>query len=219
VSWILSTRQYRALTEHAEVVARAAEQVKVLRLANGDLAKLFWMRRKPSSGWFYPYTIRFARNARRLNEMGIPSMRVKRTHFVPGQWLHLVVYEELPGQTLYELDMAEYLQPLARFIAMLHQKGVYFRGLHLGNVVRLADGSYGLIDVANVQFKNRALTPGERVRNLQHMIRRADNRERFGWEGTLALLESYLDGCESFGDDSGLSSRIERFKLTAKSQF
>ena len=220
VAWILSRQQYQRLTENAEVLARGGRTIKVLRRAEGGLVKLFWMKRRFSSDWFYPYSLRFKRNARRLIAKGVPCVQVTGTHFVPAERLHIAIYEPLPGQTLFELSGDGYLVPLGKFVAMLHHQGIYFRSLHLGNVVRMADGSYGLIDVADLRFRRRPLTPGERVRNLLHLIRRDDNRDRFGWAGLLLLLEAYLDAAEALGDgNDGLNGKLEQFKRLARAQF
>jgi len=219
MSWILSRRDYQALIEDARVLTRAGKHVKVMTLADGDLLKLFWLRRSLSSGWIYPYSLRFAHNARRLIDLGIPSVQVKATHYIPTEHLHVARYAPLPGETLYTLPLDSYLTGLAEFLAMLHHQGIYFRSLHLANVLRLEDGKFGLIDVADLTFKHRRLTPPERVRNLLHILRREDNRDRFEWAGLVELLEAYLRACEALGDERGLGPKVEQFKIAAKGQF
>jgi hypothetical protein len=49
------------------------------------------------------------------------------------------------------------LDSLARFIRHLHRQGVYFRSLHLGNILQLPGGNYGLIDILDLQHKRRPL--------------------------------------------------------------
>lgn len=61
------------------------------------------------------------------------------------------------------------------FVTGLHQKGIYFRSLHLGNIVRMTSGQLGLIDVADMTLKRRALGQMARRRNMKHMLRYAED--------------------------------------------
>ena len=54
---------------------------------------------------------------------------------------------------------------------MQHQKGICFRSLPLGNIVRMPSGELGLNDVADMTFKIRALGRMARLRNVKHMLR------------------------------------------------
>ncbi len=190
--WWVSGQAFTALTRECQAIAWGGPQLKVLKTPDGLYIKLFKLKRKISSGLLYPYSVRFARNARRLNGMGIPSVNVTRTFFVPSQRLHCVVYEPLLGTTFYDMDLNEdRLHQLGEFIAHLHHKGVYFRSLHLGNVVQTPAGELGLIDVADLSFKKRPLKKGERKRNWVHILRRQDNLNRYGALGVSTLLDAY----------------------------
>jgi len=53
----------------------------------------------------------------------------------------------------------------------LHQRGVYFRSVHLGNILRLPDGELGLIDLSDLHISARPLSARKRRRNLRHILR------------------------------------------------
>lgn len=87
------------------------------------------------------------------------------------------MYRPLAGQTLKDI----YLQApdaflnevprLAAFIRDLHNKGIYFRSLHLGNIVLTPEGSLGLIDIADMSVQSRPLSAAKARRNLAHFSR------------------------------------------------
>jgi len=62
-------------------------------------------------------------------------------------------------------------------VRQLHERGVYFRSLHLGNVVRTPDGRLGLIDISDVRVHRRPLGRLLRARNLRRMQRMAAERD------------------------------------------
>jgi len=60
---------------------------------------------------------------------------------------------------------------LGSLIAELHDKGVYFRSLHLGNVVQNEAGQIGLIDISDMTCGDTSLGRLKRARNFQHLFR------------------------------------------------
>lgn len=69
----MSLARYRQLTADAKVLEAQSFGVKVWLLPDGRIMKLFRLKGFFSSGRRYPYNLRFARNARRLQA---------------GTWLH-----------------------------------------------------------------------------------------------------------------------------------
>jgi hypothetical protein len=55
---------------------------------------------------------------------------------------------------------------LAGFIARLHKNGILFRSIHFGNILKLQDGGFGLIDFSNIRFYSNPPTMGKRIANL-----------------------------------------------------
>ncbi len=62
---------------------------------------------------------------------------------------------------------------------------MYFRSLHLGNVLLMDDGEFGLIDLADMRIYPSALRNALRQRNLKHMQRYPQDR---GW-----LFETHFE--------------------------
>lgn len=173
---------YLALREGAQVLEADGSGDKVLRLRDGRMLKLFRRKRLLSSALFFPYAERFAHNASTLASLGIPSPEVIATYRIASIARDAVYYQPLPGQTLRQLlDDAAQAQALrlqlGRFVAHLHETGVYFRSLHLGNVVLTPDQGLGLIDIADLRRQRRALRDSQRERNFHHMLRYPQDRQ------------------------------------------
>jgi len=171
---------------------------KVLRLEDGNFLKLFRPRRCYTSGSFNPYSERFAANSERLRGMGIPTPEVLSLyHLHDGS--SAVHYRPLPGQTLRQALQSnetvatrhELVERFGTFIAGLHEQGIYFRSLHLGNVLVLENGDLGLIDLADMRIYPSSLTQSLRQRNLRHMQRYDEDRAWLFEEHLQALLKGY----------------------------
>ncbi|MBS3810170.1 MAG: hypothetical protein KGY38_08455 [Desulfobacterales bacterium] len=64
------------LRKGAHVLSRDFFGDKVLRLRDGSMLKLFRVKRLFSSARVRPYSLRFVRNAEKLNQMNISSVRI-----------------------------------------------------------------------------------------------------------------------------------------------
>ena len=73
------------------------------------------------------------------------------------------------------VEQIELFADLASFITTLHDLGVYFRSLHLGNIVKTPDGALGLIDISDMRCLGKPLSKGMRRRNYQHLLRYEDD--------------------------------------------
>ncbi len=93
---------------------------------------------------------------------------------------------------------------LAGFLAHLHDRGIYFRALHPGNVLRLDSGSFGLIDVTDVRFFILALTRHLRARNLSRLMYYKKHRRILGAHFE-ALVREY---CARIKMDAGSYGRF-----------
>jgi tRNA A-37 threonylcarbamoyl transferase component Bud32 len=173
---------YLALREGAQVLEADGSGDKVLRLRDGLMLKLFRRKRLLSSALLFPYAGRFARNAQRLTRLGIPCPDIIATYRIASIARDAVYYRPLPGLTLRQLlDDPAQAQALrvqfGRFVARLHEAGVYFRSLHLGNVVLTPQNELGLIDIADLQRQHWALRDSQRERNFHHMLRYSQDRQ------------------------------------------
>ena len=150
----LGQHDYAGLIEGAEVLALDPHGDKVLQLRDGNILKLFRIKRKISSARLWNYAQRFASNARRLHRLGFKTVNMVDTFKCPHIDRQCVVYEPLPGSTLRDAMRERFdqdrMNQFAEYIATLHNKGVYFRAMHLNNVIVCPDGSLGLIDVSEM---------------------------------------------------------------------
>ncbi len=196
----LSNEMLTTLTAGAQVVEEDSLGPKVYRLTDGNFLKLFRRKRLISSALFVPYSDRFWRNAVRLKELGIPTLTPLELYVLDNSSLSAVLYRPLAGRTLKDIYLDEpeafgkHLQGLIDFIRTLHHRGIYFRSLHLGNIVSTPEGTLGLIDIADLSVQRRPLSKAKARRNLAHFSRLLDNlglAEQFPLAAlTSAVLES-----------------------------
>jgi len=194
----MSKAEYEALTVGASPLMRDAFGVKVLQCSDNSIIKLFRIKRLLSLSCVYPYSVRFGFNARCLNQMGVPSVKVERTFYCHAIRRHGIIYPMLEGETLSHIlathqNHDDLLEKLAVFIAQLHEKKIYFRSLHLGNVLRLPNGHFGLIDVADLSFKWLPMNMWQRRRNFRHLFRNPEHRQIFEQFGMERFIVCYLD--------------------------
>ncbi|UQY36429.1 polymerase [Pseudomonas fulva] len=211
----IDAAQLDALLQGAKTIEEDGLGVKVARLGDGDFLKLYRRKRLLSSDlWDLPAQ-RFADNARGLLRLGITAPTVLDVLMIGERRLSAVRYQPLPGDTLRnqlrQLDAeprAALVRQFGAFLGELHQLGVYFRSLHLGNVLLLPDGSFGLIDLSDMKLESRPLAPWKRRRNLQHILR---YDEDIDWL-TQQHLESWLEGYAG----SASQRETERFRRDLK---
>ncbi|MBG6524161.1 toluene tolerance protein [Pseudomonas aeruginosa] len=195
---VIDYPSYLQLRDNAEVLEADGHGDKVLRLRDGSFLKLFRRKRLISSAALFPYAERFARNASELARRGIVCPKVLDVLRIPHIQRDAVHYEPLPGQTLRQLDRNDpeggdaVRTQLGELIAALHAKGVYFRSLHLGNVVRTPEGRMGLIDIADLRVQRSALSAAQRIRNFKHLLRYEQDRTWFLDDSEHLVLKAYL---------------------------
>lgn len=175
---LLSEADYIKLKIGAELIERDGHGEKVLKLSDDSYLKIF--RRK---SWFSKSLLitpaqRFAANTLKLKQLGIPCPSVLRLFRLKSPYRSLVQYRPLPGMTIRqwvaEATLAQHQEMrlrLAEFISGLHERGVYFRSLHLGNIVLTPSGELGLIDIADMRCLGKPLPTRLRKRNLEHLFR------------------------------------------------
>ncbi|MCP5319679.1 MAG: toluene tolerance protein [Pseudomonadales bacterium] len=197
---MMSANDYFVLRGDAEVIEADGHGEKVLRLRDGSYLKLFRRKRLLSSALWYPYARRFADHAVTLERLGIPCPQIIAVHRFPGIRRDVVHYHPLPGATLRQLVQGNRVEcetpalrtRLGRFVARLHDLGVFFRSIHLGNIVLDDDGRLGLIDIADMKIASRPLSRPRRRRNLVHLLR---YREDGAWllsDHGQAFAEGYV---------------------------
>ena len=195
---IVSAQELENWLASGKVLEKDARGPKVVALENGLFLKIFHTRRHPLLSRLQPAAKRFTQNAKRLRQLGIAAPEVTESFWLDRQTgLSACLYHPLPGQSIEQLyrqapqQADSLLPPLARFIRHLHQRGIYFRSLHLGNILLLPDGQYGLIDILDLQFKRAPLNRRLVQRNIQH-LRHYLQRHKLLEFPLYELLEHYL---------------------------
>ncbi|WP_342653829.1 lipopolysaccharide kinase InaA family protein [Pseudomonas sp. F3-2] len=194
---------YLALRENATVLEADGSGDKVLLLANGDILKLFRRKRLLSSALLFPYAKRFADNIAALEQRQIRCPHMVDTYRIGSIKRDAVRYEPLAGITLRQAikqnNEGDALRAkLGAFIARLHDQGVYFRSLHLGNVILTPDNALGLIDISDMRCQNPSLSRSKRLRNFQHLLRYKEDRAwLLGEDAGATFLNAYIQSLEA----------------------
>jgi tRNA A-37 threonylcarbamoyl transferase component Bud32 len=219
-AWNISSRGMRRapltelelLTGSATVLEGDASGETVFRMADGRVVKLFYQRRLFSSAVLRPYARRFDENAKALRRRGIPCVETERLFAVPDARRHVVVYRWLDGTPLRDAlagpgaDRDDLMRCLAKFLAKLHDEGIFFRSLHFANVLVLEDGNLGLIDVEDLSVSRAALRLGRRVRNFRHLWRYQEDVEAILGLGLEQFVDAYM-GATQLADNQRDTAR------------
>lgn len=174
---LLNHEDYLALRHQGKVIEQDGFGDKVIILQDGTFLKLFRRKRLITSAAIWPYAQRFANNAKKLEELGIPCPKIIQVYRIPSIERDAVHYHPLPGKTLRDLYRGEMEYPddlrerFLEFVEHVQDLGVYFRSFHLGNVVLTPENELGLIDISDMKIFRRPLSKWQRKRNEEHMTR------------------------------------------------
>jgi len=216
---LLSAEALDSMLAGGEMLEQDERGYKVVRLRTGDMLKIFRVRHKISGSRIYTHARRFFRNAERLHQRGVNTVTCKRLYHLSNSDDTAVLYSPLAGYTVRKLldgnllnqDMAS---ALGAFIACLHQSGIHFRSLHMGNILVIPDGQYGLIDISDMSIYPWPLFCNTRVRNFRHLCRYPDDISRLGKLSWESLQEGYFSASQL---GSACESTIRRALTTAVS--
>lgn len=194
----LTAEAFDQYVAESTVHGRDAHGPKVIQLPNGDFIKVFRLKRALSSARFLPYARRFEIAADELRTRHIPTVDVKEVWHIRGPKKDAVLYSPLPGETLRDAlaqspTPAPLVEQLASFLAELHAKGVYFRAIHLANVVVTPEGNMGLIDISEVHTRRRGLGLRLRARNFKPLVRYPVDREALDHYGMDDFIRLYTE--------------------------
>ena len=108
-----------------------------------------------------------------------------------------MLYQPLAGVTLRDLLKQDAITPeicstLGAFVALLHQKGIYFRSLHFGNILLMPNQQIGLIDIADMNIYWWRLNVSTRVRNFLRIQKYHDDMLKLGQDNRLRIMDAYI---------------------------
>lgn len=197
---IVSANELQNWLSTGEVLERDSHGPKVVRLTDGSFLKIFRSRRPLLARW-RPEAQRFVRNAERLQAMGIATPQIIECAWLErDQGVNACLYAPLEGTPLdclfkQQRERFDALLPaFAAYIRQLHERGIYFRSLHLGNVLLLPEGGFGLIDFLDLRFKRGPLRRALVRRNFAHLQNYLQRRkvEGFPWNELLSYYSREL---------------------------
>lgn len=193
---IVAANELQDWLSQGEVLEKDSNGPKVVRLLDGAILKIF-RSRHPLRAQIRPEARRFTDNAEHLQRLGIRTPIITDCYWIDRR--HAVsacLYKPLPGISLERLFLdgpetfVTLIPKLSGYIRKLHQSGIYFRSLHLGNILLTPDGDFGLIDFLDIRFKGRPLKSTQIKRNFKHLQNYLQRRkiQSFPWS---ELLEEY----------------------------
>jgi len=203
----ISLSEYRDLLKRSQLVEQDAHGEKVLIAQDGCFVKVFRNKKRFSTAAIKPYAVRFCENSQKLDQLQIPTVKVRSLVYCFENKRHLVTYQPISGKTLRDalgagVSTDALLSRFAKFLARLHQNGIYFRSIHFGNVIvqpESESGEFGLIDLADMKFCPRSLNVLSRVRNFRHFFRYRKDAEFIESFGINRFIEIYLAKTTIFG--------------------
>ena len=194
----MTPEDFAALTVDADIWEQDRHGPKVYHLASGNILKIFRRKHVLSSAALTSYARHFCHNAESLKWLAIPTVDIVDLFHLTCSRNTAVIYMPLPGRTVRQIAQekalsAAFMHKLGSFIAHLHDKGIYFRSLHFGNVVLTAGNEFGLIDIADMKCYSRPLPSRLRIRNFRHFLRLADDWKNVSAEAKRAVAAGYLE--------------------------
>jgi len=195
---IVTANELQDWLSQGEVLEKDSHGVKVIRLADGNILKIFRSRRHPLIARLRPDARRFSEHASHLQSLGIQTPQIFELAWIERKKaISACIYQPLEGLPLDKLfrdsrsKFDALLPQLANYIYGLHQRGIYFRSLHLGNILHTPDGGFGLIDFLDLRFKGRPLGRMLVRRNFRHLHSYLQRRKvaLFPWNELLAAYE------------------------------
>lgn len=193
----LTEKDFQTLIKDSTLLKKDRYGPKVYRRPDATYVKLFRQKRSFSLSAIWPYVVRFRQNSLRLSKMGIDTVKVTALYNCPEIERTIVTYDELEGELLRSVFVsnasAQRIEQLAEFVAKLHRKGIYFRSIHMENIVLQPNGTLGLIDIADMRLRWFAIGALRRVRNLCHLLKYNQDEQLLCVDGKLDFfLNSYL---------------------------
>lgn len=194
----LSLDEFNRLTHNAITLADDEYGKKVLELSDHSIIKLFRVKRFISQATLYSPARRFAKNAKRLQQLKIPTIRMIDLYAIKELQRTAVYYQPLEGITIREYlqthqNNEAFLSRLGEFLAQLHALGVFFRSAHFGNIIITPEKQFGLIDISDMSIHNFSLGYVKRIRNLKHIFRLKEDLQLLG--SSSAIEQSYIKNC------------------------
>ncbi|MEX2489378.1 MAG: hypothetical protein WD356_07610 [Pseudomonadales bacterium] len=196
----LTTTELAEYIDENEILYGRVGRPEVMLTPDGKIVKCFYPRKKLSTSTFLPQAKRFSINARKLRDRNIPAPIVDEVLYCKAIPVHLIVYSWMDGEDLRFLCSNGHiacLSDLPAFLAHLHKQGIYFRAIHLGNLLRQKDDTLAILDMSDLRTQPYRLGAFQRARNLAHLINRREDKAYFVSYGIDRFIKEYIDCCQA----------------------
>lgn len=194
----IGREQLNAFIHENEILYGTIESPGLMMTPAGEIVKSFYRRKKISTTVFIPQANQFIASSKKLLARDISAPVVKQVLYCSDIPVHMVIYDRLDGLDLRELCATRGVTSLSRlpdYLAHLHKIGIYFRAIHLGNI--LIDGNkISLLDISDLSVRNSSLGVFQRARNLGHMLNSVDDKTHFASYGVSRFISEYIDAVE-----------------------
>ncbi len=197
-SQLMTQAELAKLQASGKTLEQDERGIKVTLLPDGNMLKVFRLRGWFSSSLIYSNARSFCRNAQRLHERNIPTVKIIQLIHFNGSTNTAVLYQPLLGDTLSALVKnnkltVHHCEALGVFIAKLHQLGIHFKSLHFGNIVLSLQGDFGLIDIADMRIFPWALNISTRLRGFKRLLRYQQDIKLLGADNLAMMINAYVD--------------------------
>ena len=200
---VLDPNELKQFIKANKILYGTPEHPGIMMSPSGEIIKSFFRRKTISTSTIFPQAIRFEANCRKLFERGINGPIVKDTIYCKEVPVHMVIYDRLEGVDLRELSQREAKSTLTRlpeYLADLHAAGIFFRAIHLGNIL-VHNDAMSLIDISDLKTQTSPLGSFRRARNLAHLFNSELDKALFLAYGLNQFVEEYIQtsGLSGYG--------------------
>ncbi len=192
---ILTDAQLADLVSRSSLLEGEVSKPKVLLDADGYIYKFFYQpSRKLSSRTLFPPFKQFVKNSQTLSKRNVQTVSVCDTMTAQDKRFDAIRYQAIEGHDFREhLKQSDHsaISMIVDIMAELHHQGVFFRAIHLGNILHQPNGDYALIDISDCWFSFGQLNAFKRARNLAHLMNYHSDKSYFSHYGNDRFLNEY----------------------------
>lgn len=207
---IINEVAFKNIIENNYIIKRCGNLPKVLCTEDNKIIKIFYPKNKYSSDNFKPYALRFYKNSIKLKYLNVTAPHIFKIQYFAERRVYLLYYEKIMGENLeilIQLGKKELYEKIAIFLALLHQNGINFRSIHLGNLVYEKEEGIALIDISSMKFKKSSLSLWQRYKNILKLVSMKKQRKLWSKNYINNFLIKYCSNTQL----SFLSQRILKF--------
>lgn len=211
----LDRQQLDKYIGESRVLYGTTERPGLMLTPADEMVKFFYRRKRISTATFLPQAQRFTTNSRELLERDIPAPVVKDIMYCEEIPVHMVLYNRIEGKDMRDLCQSSGVATLARlpeYFAHLHKAGIFFRAVHLGNILVNAE-VISLLDISDLSTQDSSLGVFRRARNLAHLFNAEHDKAYFVSYGLHKFLQEYITACQFGAIDAWLFLKRLHFAL------